>query len=98
MKHVVVLLCLIAPVAQAADFRTLNIGEPCSSVAELEAGMGSIPVPWSKLKEGEVFAFRTHEFDRDVVARYFCLNGNLFIGSYDFPLEPLGEAVETFHS
>ena len=76
MKHVISLLSLLVPAVEAADFRTLNVGEPCTSIPALEAGMGSEPIEWHKLKGAEVFGFRAKAFNRQISLAYFCVDGN----------------------
>jgi hypothetical protein len=80
------LLALIAVSAEGADFRALDIGQSCATVVEWEIAHGSTPVPWTTVPGAETYAFRVRQFDRDILAQYVCVKGNLLAGNYLFPL------------
>jgi hypothetical protein len=94
-KYVMVLALAVAPV-HAADFRTLDIGNSCASVQALEEAQGSVEIPWQEMEGGELYAFRTQDLDRELIALYFCFKGHLFAGNYYFPIESLEDAAKSY--
>jgi hypothetical protein len=90
------LLALIAVSAEGADFRAPDIGQSCATVVEWEIAHGSTPVPWTTVPGAETYAFRVRQFDRDILAQYVCVKGNLLAGNYLFPVESLDQAVDSY--
>ena len=96
MRMLAFTMALFTFSASAADFRALDIGQACAAAPEWELTHGSTLIPWNAGPGAEVYAFDVRQFDRRVLATYFCLKGELFTGNYSFPIEPLEEAVESY--
>jgi hypothetical protein len=92
---VAVLGCLICSIASAADFRALDFGSTCETLAEREAALGSKPYE-AKLPSGYQFAFRTREMDREAVIGYSCRDGQFFRGAYIFDAENGEDATRLY--
>jgi hypothetical protein len=82
--------------ATGADFRTLDLGQSCTSAREWEVARGSTPMPGSAGPGADIYAFEGREFDRDVYLSYFCMHGVLFTGNHSFPIESLDQAVDSY--
>jgi hypothetical protein len=87
---------LIAAPADAADFRTLDLGAPCDAAPAREQARGSVAIPWKKIPGADVYAFTGRDYDRDLVVMYFCPQGTLFSGNYFFPIEQPEKAVTSY--
>ena len=93
LNRLIALVLLSAP-ASAADFRPLKLGDACAGVEEKEQALESISLP--RMDTPGVHAFQVREYDRDLFVSYFCPKGNLFTGSYSFPIEEFDDAVKTY--
>jgi hypothetical protein len=91
----VLALLSLSPGAIAADFRTLDFGQPCDNIAGLEAAQGSTPFE-GKLPSGYQFAFRNRDLDRDVVIGYSCKDGKLFRGAYIYDARDGDDATQLY--
>lgn len=98
MRTLLAFLTLSAFGASGADFRALDIGQPCASAPAWEIAHGSTPLPWNTVQGGENYAFKSREFDREIVVMYFCVHESLFTGNYYFPIESLDQAVEGYRN
>jgi hypothetical protein len=78
----ILLLCLSASAAFAADFRALNIGDSCENVVAQETNLGSTLT--KEDPEGPKYFFIASLFDRVVTVVYWCSETVLFRGSYLF--------------
>jgi hypothetical protein len=79
----------------AADFRTLDFGSACAAVQELEAAIGSRPMPGAS--NPNVQAFKGRAFDRDASIVYVCKDGKLAAGNYFFPGQHFDSALRNLH-
>jgi hypothetical protein len=92
----IALISLLAPLcSHAADFRTLDFGASCDSIAVLEAAQGSTSFD-GKLPSGYQLAFRNRDLDRDVVIGYSCKDGKLFRGAYIFDAKDGDDATQVY--
>ena len=76
MRNIVVVIVLLATPTSAADFRVLDVGEPCASVRDSEVAIGSRPMTWSGISP-YVYAFQIQEFGREIELSYFCPHARL---------------------
>ena len=81
-RSCVLLLCLVASAAFAADFRTLDIGDSCENVVEQETNLGSTLI--QEGSDGSQYFFMASLFDRAVTVVYWCSENVLFRGVYLF--------------
>lgn len=92
---------LFVATADGKDFRVLNLGDSCATVRAREAAQGSTEIKRKKGGAGlQSIVFRGSAFGRDLSLSYFCSDGgkgSLVAGRYDFPVEKLDRAVETYH-
>jgi hypothetical protein len=95
MRRLVVMFFLLAGPASAADFRNLDVGDPCASVRDSEVAMGSTPITWTGIGN-HVYAFTGQEFGRQVEISYFCPYGTLVTGNYFIPEQNLDDAVRSY--
>lgn len=96
MRYSWIISTVLAWPASAADFRALDFGLSCAPVRELEKAQGSVEVPWKKVEDGELIAFKSQAFERDVSIVYHCFGGYLMAGSYLFPFEDFNGAVKSY--
>ena len=94
MLYRLVALVLLSAPASAADFRTLNFGDPCGRVEEKELGLG--PISLLRKDTPGVHPLQVREYDRDLFTTYFCPTGNLFTGNYSLQIEQFDDAVKTY--
>lgn len=92
------LATLFAMSATSADFRGLDFGQSCSTISEWEAAHGSSSTQAPAPRSGEAHAFSVEQFNRVVVATYYCVNGNLVSGGYFFPVESWTQATDTYRA
>jgi hypothetical protein len=95
MRWLSILSLLIAPLADAADFRVLDFGSSCATVNELEASLGSVQILWSKVSP-DLHTFSGSAFDRQVSIVYLCPRGNFEVGNYFFASQSPDDAVKTY--
>jgi len=95
-SRILMLLSLCGlPVAQGADFRTLDYGARCDNLPALESAQGSTAFD-ERLPSGYQFAFRSHFADHDTVIGYSCRDGALFRGAYIFDVKDQAEATQLY--
>jgi hypothetical protein len=95
MRKIVVVIVLLSGPVSAADFRVLDVGEPCASVRDSEVASGSAPLTWSG-KSPYVYAFTGQEFGREVEISYFCPHGSFLVGNYFIPERNLDDVVRSY--
>jgi hypothetical protein len=96
MRQLPILFAIFAMPAGAAEFRAINIGQPCSTVNAWEVAHGSTPNVTHSDPPLEVYSYNVEEFGRRIIVRYFCHNGKLTSVQSSFPREPWSRAVETY--
>jgi hypothetical protein len=96
MRQALMLVLFGASTALAADFRTLDMGEPCDSVPTREEALASVRIRWSEQAD-LIYAFRGNDFGREIVFTYFCPKSHLFAGNYYFPIQPQDKVMETYN-
>jgi hypothetical protein len=96
MRTIVVVIVLFAGAASAADFRTIEFGDPCAPVRDKELALGSTKITWSGISP-YVYAFKGQEFGREVQISYFCFpHESLSVGNYFIPEGNLDDAVRSY--
>src|SRR5579871_3923623 len=77
-----------------ADFGVINFGDSCATLKPQEEARASVSVgSWTEEPRDFVHAFRTREFNQEVVIVYICPSGHLTSGNYFLPIEPRDQAV-----
>ncbi len=96
MHRLMILLVVFAFPADAADFRSVDIGASCNNVDAWEMAHGSTRNVTHADPGLEVYSYNIGEFGRRVKVRYLCHSEKFFSGHYDFPIETWAQAVETY--
>ena len=96
LRYAWIIATVIAWPVSAADFRSVDFGSSCAPVRELEEAQGSVQIPWKKVEDGELIAFKGRAFERDVSIVYHCIGGQLVAGSHFFLFEGFSGVVSSY--
>ena len=86
------ILLILGQAAMAADFRTLDFGQPCSTIEKKEESLGSNPI--QSRSDSSSHWYKARAFDADVSIVYLCVDDVLRTGSYLFERKEFDVALE----